>query len=160
VIEEAPRGWKNMERASAGDRNDPLFDDDRDEPPDRTKGPRLALIYYRGHETSFHRPWSAWIDGTRVAERRNLAIKRAGAAHPARHDRPASGARGFAGTVIRPLDEHDVREKFPPRKIVARGASCVAALGLPDPVHERRVKEIIRDDTRISLGYPGRSCGR
>jgi N-methylhydantoinase A/acetophenone carboxylase len=59
------------------------------------------------------------------------------------------------GTVIRPLDENDVREKV--RFLVNRGArGIVVSLlwGFLNPVHERRVKEIIRDEYKeFHIGY-------
>jgi len=59
------------------------------------------------------------------------------------------------GHVIRPLDENDVREKV--RYLTSRGArGFVVALlwGFLNPVNERRVKEIIRDEYKeFHIGY-------
>src|SRR5262249_27804278 len=53
------------------------------------------------------------------------------------------------GRIIRPLDENDVREKV--RHLVGKGARAfVVSLlwGFLNPVHEKRVKEIIRSEYR------------
>src|SRR3984957_1158761 len=59
------------------------------------------------------------------------------------------------GTIIRPLDENDVREKV--RYLVSRGArGFVVSLlwGFLNSAHERRVKEIIRDEYKeFHIGY-------
>jgi N-methylhydantoinase A/acetophenone carboxylase len=59
------------------------------------------------------------------------------------------------GNVIRPLDEKNVREKV--RYLVSRGArGFVVSLlwGFLNPIHERRVKEIIRDEYKeFHIGY-------
>jgi len=121
------------------------------------KGPRLGLITTEGHEDVVLIGRGAqWIDGTRVAERRNLAVQ-------AKPDPlvPRDLIVGVKervdsrGTVMRPLDENDVREKV--RYLVNRGArGFVVSLlwGFLNPVHERRVKEIIRDEYKeFHIGY-------
>jgi N-methylhydantoinase A/acetophenone carboxylase len=59
------------------------------------------------------------------------------------------------GKVIRPLDEKNVREKV--RYLVSRGARgfVVSFLwGFLNPIHERRVKEIVRDEYKeFHIGY-------
>jgi N-methylhydantoinase A/oxoprolinase/acetone carboxylase beta subunit len=121
------------------------------------KGPRLGLITTEGHEDVILIGRGAqWIDGTRVAERRNLAVQ-----HKPDPLIPRDMIVGVKeridsrGGVIRPLDENDVREKV--RYLVGRGArGFVVSLlwGFLNPVHERRVKEIIRDEYKeFHIGY-------
>ncbi|HEY2614739.1 MAG TPA: hydantoinase/oxoprolinase family protein [Chthoniobacterales bacterium] len=121
------------------------------------KGPRLALITTEGHEDVVLIGRGAqWIDGTRVAERRNLAIQ--SKPHPLIPRDLIVGVKervDSRGTVIRPLDENNVREKV--RYLVSRGArGFVVSLlwGFLNPIHERRVKEIIRDEYKeFHIGY-------
>ncbi len=121
------------------------------------KGPRLGLITTEGHEDVVLIGRGAqWIDGTRVQERRNLATQ-----HKPDPLVPRDMIVGVKervdsrGVVIRPLDENDVREKV--RCLVSRGArGFVVSLlwGFLNPVHERRVKEIIRDEYKeFHIGY-------
>jgi N-methylhydantoinase A/oxoprolinase/acetone carboxylase beta subunit len=121
------------------------------------KGPRLALITTEGHEDVVLIGRGAqWIDGTRAAERRNLAIQKK--PEPLIPRDLITGVKervDSRGRVIRPLDENDVREKV--RSLVARGArGFVVSLlwGFLNPIHERRVKEIIRDEYKeFHIGY-------
>ena len=121
------------------------------------KGPRLALITTEGHEDVVLIGRGAqWIDGTRVAERRNLAIQ--SKPDPLIPRDMIVGVKervDSRGNVIRPLVETDVREKV--RYLVNRGArGFVVSLlwGFLNPVHERRVKEIIRDEYKeYHIGY-------
>jgi N-methylhydantoinase A/acetophenone carboxylase len=121
------------------------------------KGPRLALITTEGHEDVVLIGRGAqWIDGTRVAERRNLAIqKKPDPLIPRDMIVGVKERVDSRGAVIRPLDENDVREKV--RRLVNRGArGFVVSLlwGFLNPVHERRVKEIIRDEYKeFHIGY-------
>ena len=121
------------------------------------KGPRLALITTEGHEDVVLIGRGAqWIDGTRVAERRNLAIQKK--PEPLIPRDLIVGVKervDSRGNVIRPLDEKSVREKV--RYLVNRGArGFVVSLlwGFLNPIHERRVKEIIRDEYKeFHIGY-------
>jgi N-methylhydantoinase A/oxoprolinase/acetone carboxylase beta subunit len=121
------------------------------------KGPRLALITTEGHEDVVLIGRGAqWIDGTRVQERRNLAIQFK--PEPLIPRELIVGVKervDSRGTVIRPLDEANVREKV--RYLVNRGArGFVVSLlwGFLNPVHERRIKEIIRDEYKeFHIGY-------
>lgn len=121
------------------------------------KGPRLGLITTEGHEDVVLIGRGAqWIDGTRVAERRNLAFQRKPDPLIPRDRIVGIKERvDSRGNVIRPLDENDVREKV--RYLVNRGArGFVVSLlwGFLNPVHERRVKEIIRDEYKeFHIGY-------
>ena len=121
------------------------------------KGPRLALITTEGHEDVVLIGRGAqWIDGTRVQERRNLAIQNK--PDPLIPRDMIVGVKervDSRGNIIRPVDENDVREKV--RYLVNRGARgfVVSFLwGFLNPIHERRVKEIIRDEYKeFHIGY-------
>jgi N-methylhydantoinase A/oxoprolinase/acetone carboxylase beta subunit len=121
------------------------------------KGPRLGLITTEGHEDVVLIGRGAqWIDGTRVAERRNLAIqKKPDPLIPRDMIVGVKERIDSRGKVIRPLNENDVREKV--RYLVARGARgfVVSFLwGFLNSAHERRVKEIIRDEYKeFHIGY-------
>src|ERR1700722_282219 len=86
------------------------------------KGPRLALITTEGHEdVTLIGRGAQWIDGTRVQDRRNLAIQKK--PHPLIPRELIVGAKervDSRGNVIRPLDENDLREKI--RYLVNKGA--------------------------------------
>jgi len=121
------------------------------------KGPRLGLITTEGHEDVVLIGRGAqWIDGTRVQERRNLAVQHK--PHPLIPREMIVGVKervDSRGEIIRPLDENDVREKV--RYLVnhgARGFVISLLWGFLNPVHERRVKEIIRDEYKeFHIGY-------
>ena len=121
------------------------------------KGPRLGLITTEGHEDVVLLGRGAqWIDGTRVAERRNLAVQNK--PDPLIPRDMIVGVKervDSRGHIIRPLDENDVREKV--RYLTSRGArGFVVALlwGFLNPANERRVKEIIRDEYKeFHIGY-------
>jgi N-methylhydantoinase A/acetophenone carboxylase len=121
------------------------------------KGPRLGLITTEGHEDVVLIGRGAqWIDGTRVQERRNLAVQKKPEPLIARDMIVGVKERvDSRGKVIRPLDENDVREKV--RYLVSRGArGFVVSLlwGFLNSAHERRVKEIIRDEYKeFHIGY-------
>jgi N-methylhydantoinase A/acetophenone carboxylase len=121
------------------------------------KGPRIGLLTTEGHEDAILIGKGAqWIDGTRLDERRGLPLQ----------DKPAPlvpremivGIKeriDGRGQVIRPLDEEDVQRKV--RTLVDRGARAfVVSLlwSFINPSHERRVKEIIREEYReYHVGY-------
>jgi N-methylhydantoinase A/oxoprolinase/acetone carboxylase beta subunit len=121
------------------------------------KGPRLGLITTEGHEDVVLIGRGAqWIDGTRVAERRNLSVQNK--PDPLIPRDMIVGVKervDSRGKIIRPLDENDVREKV--RYLTSRGArGFVVALlwGFLNPANERRVKEIIRDEYKeFHIGY-------
>ncbi|HJY87726.1 MAG TPA: hydantoinase/oxoprolinase family protein [Candidatus Acidoferrales bacterium] len=121
------------------------------------KGPRLGLISTEGHEDVVLIGRGAqWIDGTRVAERRNLAVqKKPDPLIPRDMIVGVKERIDSRGRVIRPLDENDARKKV--RYLASRGArGFVVSLlwGFLNPVHERRVKEIIRDEYKeYHIGY-------
>jgi N-methylhydantoinase A/acetophenone carboxylase len=112
-------------------------------------GPRLALITTEGHEDAILIGRGAqWVDGTRVAERRNLAVQHKPV--PLIPPELISGVRervDSTGKVIRPLDEADARAKI--HRLVNNGArGFVVSLlwSFANPAHERRIKEIIREE--------------
>jgi N-methylhydantoinase A/acetophenone carboxylase len=121
------------------------------------KGPRLGLITTEGHEDVVLIGRGAqWIDGTRVQERRNLAVQKK--PEPLIPRDMIVGVKervDSRGKIVRPLDENDVREKV--RYLVSRGArGFVVSLlwGFLNSAHERRVKEIIRDEYKeFHIGY-------
>ena len=121
------------------------------------KGPRLALITTEGHEDVVLIGRGAqWIDGTRVQERRNLATqKKPDPLIPRDMIVGVKERVDSRGRVIRPVDENDVREKI--RYLVNRGARGIVISflwGFLNPIHERRVKEIIRDEYKeFHIGY-------
>ena len=121
------------------------------------KGPRLGLIATEGHEdTTLLGRGAQWIDGTRVQERRNLSIQ-----HKPEPLIPRELIVGVkervdsSGAIIRPLDENDVRNKI--RYLVNKGARAfVVSLlwGFLNPIHEKKVKEIIRSEFQeFHIGY-------
>jgi len=91
------------------------------------KGPRLGLITTEGHEDVVLIGRGAqWIDGTRVAERRNLAIqKKPDPLIPRDLIVGVKERIDSRGQIVRPLDENDVRNKV--RALVnhgVRGFDC------------------------------------
>jgi N-methylhydantoinase A/acetophenone carboxylase len=121
------------------------------------KGPRLGLITTEGHEDVVLIGRGAqWIDGTRVAERRNLAVqKKPDPLIPRDMIVGVKERIDSRGLIIRPIDENDVREKV--RYLVtheARGFVVSLLWGFLNPAHEWRVKEIIRDEYKeFHIGY-------
>ena len=121
------------------------------------KGPRLGLITTEGHEDVVLIGRGAqWIDGTRVAERRNLAIqKKPDPLIPREHIVGVKERIDSRGQIVRPLDEEDVRAKV--RTLVNRGVrGFVVSLlwGFLNPAHEKRIKEIIRDEYKeFHIGF-------
>lgn len=113
------------------------------------KGPRLGLMATEGHENAVLIGRGAqWVDGLRIGERRNLAVQH----KPA----PLIGRRLIVGLkervhstgkILRELHEDDVREKL--RYLIDNGARAIAVSLLwsfANPTHERRVREIIREE--------------
>jgi len=121
------------------------------------KGPRLALLTTEGHEDAVLIGRGAqWVDGTRLHERRNLAIQQKPV--PLIPRRMIAGIKERVdgrGQVMRPLDEDDAREKI--HRLVDRGArGFVISLlwSFLNPAHERRLKEIIREEYKeYHIGY-------
>ena len=121
------------------------------------KGPRLALLTTEGHEDAILIGRGAqWVDGTRLHERRNLATQHKPI--PLIPRRMIAGVKERVdgqGRVLRPLDEDDAREKI--HRLVDRGArGFVISLlwSFLNPAHERRLKEIIREEYKeYHIGY-------
>lgn len=113
------------------------------------QGPRIGLLTTEGHEDAVLIGRGAqWTDGQRVAERRNLAVQNK--PHPLVERQLILGVReriDSAGAIVRPLDEEDLRDKL--RLLMERGARAIVVSLLwsfMNPVHERRVREIIREE--------------
>ena len=121
------------------------------------KGPRLGLITTEGHEdTTLLGRGAQWIDGTRVQERRNLSLqKKPDPLIPRELIVGVKERVDSSGAVLRPLNENDVREKV--RYLVSKGARAfVVSLlwGFLNPIHEKKVKEIIRSEFQeFHIGY-------
>ncbi|VBB47593.1 Acetophenone carboxylase gamma subunit [uncultured Desulfatiglans sp.] len=113
------------------------------------KGPRLGLITTEGHEDGILIGRGAqWVDGTRITERRNLAVQNKPTPIIPRELIVGVKERiDSFGQVVRPLDEEDVREKI--NFLVDKGVRgfVVSLLWSPaNPEHERRIKAIIREE--------------
>lgn len=113
------------------------------------QGPRIGLLTTEGHEDVILIGRGAqWTDGQRVSERRNIAVQNK--PHPLIDRALILGVRervDSAGQVVRPLDEEDVRRKL--RLLMDRGARAIVVSLLwsfMNPVHEKRVREIIREE--------------
>jgi N-methylhydantoinase A/acetophenone carboxylase len=121
------------------------------------RGPRVGLITTEGHEDAILIGRGAqWTDGTRLAERRNLALQRKPTPIIPRTMIVGVKERiDSTGRVVRPLDEDDVRRKL--RVLMDRGArSIVVSLlwSFANQQHERRVKEIVREEYKeYHIGY-------
>ncbi|WP_433755684.1 hydantoinase/oxoprolinase family protein [Nocardia sp. CA-135398] len=121
------------------------------------KGPRLGLLTTEGHEDAILIGRGAqWTDGTRVSERRNLAVQHK--PKPLIDRDMIAGVReriDSTGKVLRPLDEDDVRAKL--RQLVDNGARAIAVSLLwsfQNPAHERLVRKIIREEYKgYHVGY-------
>ncbi len=120
-------------------------------------GPRVVLITTEGHEdATLIGKGAQWIDGTRLDERRALPHQHKPVPIVPRELIVGVKERVDAtGAVLRPLNEDDVREKV--RTLVDRGARAfVVSLlwAFVNPMHERRVKQIIREEYRdYHVGY-------
>ncbi|MBV9797381.1 MAG: hydantoinase/oxoprolinase family protein [Solirubrobacterales bacterium] len=120
-------------------------------------GPRVVLITTEGHEdATLIGKGAQWIDGTRLDERRALPHQHKPVPIVPRELIVGVKERVDAtGAVLRPLNEDDVREKV--RTLVDRGARAfVVSLlwAFVNAAHERRVKQIIREEYRdYHVGY-------
>lgn len=120
-------------------------------------GPRVALITTEGHEdATLIGKGAQWIDGTRLDERRALPLQNK--PEPLIPRELIVGIKeriDGRGQVLRPLDEDHVRRQI--RTLVDRGARAfVVSLlwSFVNPAHERRVKQIIREEYReYHVGY-------
>ena len=121
------------------------------------KGPKLGLITTEGHEDAILIGRGAqWTDGTRIGERRNLAVQRKPVPLVERDMIVGVAERvDSSGTVVRHLDEDDVRAKL--RHLVDNGARAIAVSLLwsfANPAHERLVRKVIREEYKgFHVGY-------
>ncbi len=112
-------------------------------------GPRIGLLMTEGHEDAIIIGRGAqWTDGQRVAERRNIAVQNKPLPLVERNLILGVKERvDSSGAIVRPLDEEDVREKL--RLLMDRGARAIVVSLLwsfMNPAHEKRVREIIREE--------------
>jgi N-methylhydantoinase A/acetophenone carboxylase len=121
------------------------------------KGPRLGLMTTEGHEEAILIGRGAqWCDGLRINERRNLAVQAKPEPLISRDLIVGIKERvDSKGAVMRELNENDVREKL--RYLIDSGARAIAVSLLwsfANPVHEKRVREIIREEYKgYHVGY-------
>jgi len=113
------------------------------------EGTTLGLLVREGFEdTIYIGRGSQWADGLRLDERRNVA--RAEKPEPLVPEHMTVGVReriDADGEVVQPLDEEHLREQV--RYLVDEGARAfVVSLlwSFRNPVHERRVREIIEEE--------------
>lgn len=121
------------------------------------QGPKIGLITTEGFEdlTIIGRG-AQWVDGTRVSERRNIALQNKPAPLVTRD--MIVGARERVdsyGKVVRPLDEDHLRRQL--RLLIDRGARAIVVSlmwSFLNPVHEKRVREIIREEYKeFHIGF-------
>jgi len=121
------------------------------------RGPRLGFMTTEGHEEAvLIGRGSQWVDGLRIGERRNLAVQHKPAPLVTRPLIVGLKERvDSTGRVLRKLDEDDVRVKL--RTLMDRGARAIAVSLLwsfANPAHEKRVREIIREEYKgYHVGY-------
>ena len=121
------------------------------------KGPRLGLMTTEGHEEAILIGRGAqWCDGLRISERRNLAVQHKPAPLVSRDLIVGIKERvDSSGKIMRNLDEQDVRKKL--RYLIDSGARAIAVALLwsfGNPEHEKRVREIIREEYKgYHVGY-------
>lgn len=121
------------------------------------QGPRIGLITTEGHEDAILIGKGAqWTDGQRVSERRNIATQNKPL--PLLERGLIVGVRervDSKGDIVRPLDEEDVRRKL--RLLMDRGARAIVVSLLwsfMNPTHEKRVREIIREEYKeFHIGF-------
>lgn len=121
------------------------------------KGPRLGFMTTEGHEDAILIGRGAqWVDGLRISERRNLAVQHKPTPLVTRQMIVGLRERvDSTGSILRALDEDDVRVKL--RYLMDNGARSIAVCLLwsfANPTHERRVREIIREEYKgYHVGY-------
>lgn len=121
------------------------------------QGPRIGLLTTEGHEDAVVIGRGAqWTDGKRVSERRNIAAQNKPV--PLVERALIMGVKeriDSTGSIVRPLDEEDVRRKL--RILLDRGARAIVVSLLwsfSNPTHEKRVREIIREEYKeFHIGY-------
>ena len=121
------------------------------------KGPRLGLIATEGHEDAILIGRGAqWVDGTRITERRDIAVQNKPLPLIPRELIVGVKERiDSFGNIIRPLDEEDVRKKV--HYLVDKGVRGFVVSLLWSPAnsdHEKRIKQIIREEYKeYYLGF-------
>ncbi len=121
------------------------------------QGPRLGLITTAGHEDIvLIGKGPQWIDGTIVAERRNLAKQNKPLPLIPREFIIGIKERvDCMGHIITTLDEEEVRDKV--SYLVDKGVrGFVVSLlwSFLNPTHERKIREIIREEYKsYHIGY-------
>ncbi|MDT0617424.1 hydantoinase/oxoprolinase family protein [Salinisphaera sp. P385] len=121
------------------------------------KGPRVGLVTTEGFEdTILIGRGAQWLDGRRVSEIRNIPAQRKPMPLITRDMTVGVRERvDSTGRIVRPLDEEDVRRKL--RTLMDRGARAIVISlmwSFVNPDHERRVREIIREEYKeYQLGF-------
>lgn len=113
------------------------------------KGPRLGFITTSGFENTIYLGRGAqWADGLVYRELRRVAqARRPAPLIPVEMTVGAKERIDYAGKVVRPLDEEDIRRKVD--YLVAQGARGFAiclAFAHVNPVHEQRIRQIIKEE--------------
>lgn len=113
------------------------------------QGPKIGMITTEGFEdTTIIGRGAQWVDGTRVSERRNIAVQNK--PKPLIMRDMIVGARervDSAGNVVRPLDEDHLRRQL--RLLIDKGARAIVVSlmwSFNNPVHEKRIRDIIREE--------------
>jgi N-methylhydantoinase A/oxoprolinase/acetone carboxylase beta subunit len=111
------------------------------------KGPRLGLFTTEDFEDTLAAGrGGSWGDGTPISQMRNLPRMKKPEPITPRHMIVGVKERiDYAGKIVRPLDEEDVSEKL--RYLVNQGAQGFAVClinSYANPVHERKIRELIR----------------
>jgi len=112
-------------------------------------GPKIGLITTEGFEdTTIIGRGAQWVDGTRVSERRNIALQHK--PEPLVTRDMIVGARERVdsyGNVVRPLDEDHLRGQL--RQLIDNGARAIVVSlmwSFMNNAHEKRIREIIREE--------------
>ena len=113
------------------------------------EGTTLGLLTTEGTEDLMYiGRGSQWADGLPVQERRNVVrANKPDPLIPRSMTLPVKERIDYKGTVVRPLDEDDLREKI--QTLINRGARAFVvslAWSFRNPVHEERVREIINEE--------------
>ncbi|MDT0635669.1 hydantoinase/oxoprolinase family protein [Spectribacter hydrogenoxidans] len=121
------------------------------------KGPRVGLVTTEGFEdTILIGRGAQWLDGRRVSEIRNIPAQRKPMPLITRDMTVGVRERvDSTGRIVRPLDEEDVRHKL--RTLMDKGARAIVISlmwSFVNTQHERRVREIIREEYKeYQLGF-------
>jgi len=113
------------------------------------EGTTLGLLTTAGTEDlPYIGRGSQWADGLPVQERRNVVgADKPEPLVPREMTLPVEERINYEGEIVQPLDEADLREKV--NELVDKGARAFVvslAWSFRNPVHERRVREIIEEE--------------